>query len=108
MGFNSGFKGLSGGENGHSRIEKDVEGSGHSLLDVTAGGSVANQISNLQLLLYEVRILTNRTSYFFFHGSTALVDQGLLAVVVSGSHSNTPHSVGLLWTSDRPVAETST
>ena len=27
---------------------------------------------------------------------------------VSRSHSDTPHSVGLLWTSDRPVAETST
>ena len=93
-----------------SRIGKAVEGSGHSLLDVTAGGSVENQISNLELLVYEVRILTNRTGYYFFfsHGSTALVDQGLLDVMVSGSHSNTPHSIGLLWTSDRPVAETST
>jgi hypothetical protein len=27
---------------------------------------------------------------------------------VSRSHSDTPHSVGLLWTGDRPVAETST
>jgi hypothetical protein len=27
---------------------------------------------------------------------------------VSRQQSNTPHSVGLLWTSDRPVAETST
>jgi len=26
----------------------------------------------------------------------------------SRSHSDTPHSVGLLWTSDRPEAETST
>jgi hypothetical protein len=33
---------------------------------------------------------------------------GLLIVKASRSHSNTPHSVGLLWTSDQPVAETST
>ena len=33
---------------------------------------------------------------------------GLLIVEVSRSHSDTPHSVGLLWTSGRPDAETST
>jgi hypothetical protein len=37
-----------------------------------------------------------------------LVDQGLLIVEASRSHSDTPHSVGLLWTSDRSDAETST
>jgi hypothetical protein len=37
-----------------------------------------------------------------------LVGQGLLIVEASWSHSDTPHSVGLLWTSDQPVAETST
>jgi hypothetical protein len=46
--------------------------------------------------------------FFFFHGSTALVDLGLLIVQVSISHSDTAHSVGLLWTSDQLVAETST
>ena len=30
-----------------------------------------------------------------------------LFVEVSGSYSDTPHSVGLLWTSDQPVAQTS-
>jgi len=35
------------------------------------------------------------------------VGQGLLIIEASGSHSDTPHSVGLLWTSDRPVAEIS-
>ena len=30
-----------------------------------------------------------------------LVGQGLLIVEVSRSHSDTPHSVGLLWTSDQ-------
>ena len=45
---------------------------------------------------------------FYFPGSTALVGQGLLIVEVPRSHSATPYSVGLLWTSDGPVAETST
>jgi len=36
------------------------------------------------------------------------VDQGLLTVEASRSHSHTPHSVGLHWTSDQPDAETST
>jgi hypothetical protein len=37
-----------------------------------------------------------------------LVCQGLLIIEASLWHSDTPHSVGLLWTSDRPDAETST
>ena len=32
--------------------------------------------------------------------------QGLLSIVASRSHSDTPHLVGLLWKSDRAVAET--
>ena len=36
------------------------------------------------------------------------VGQGLLITEDSWSHSDTPQSVGLLWTSDRPVAKTST
>ena len=39
----------------------------------------------------------------FCHGSTTLVGIGLLIVEVLKSHSDTPHSVSLLWTSDRPV-----
>jgi hypothetical protein len=38
----------------------------------------------------------------------SLVGQGLLRMEASRSHSDTPHSVGLLWTSDQPDAETST
>jgi len=45
---------------------------------------------------------------FFFHVSTALMGLGFLILEVSRSHSDTPQSVGLLWTSHRPVAETST
>ena len=44
----------------------------------------------------------------FFNRSTALAGLGLLAVKVPLSHSEPQHSVRLLWTSDRPVAETST
>jgi len=36
-----------------------------------------------------------------------LVGQGLLMIEASRSHSDTPHSVGLLWTSDQPDTETS-
>jgi hypothetical protein len=38
----------------------------------------------------------------FFHGSTALVGLGLLCGFPR-SHSDTPHSVGSLWTSDQPT-----
>jgi len=41
-------------------------------------------------------------------GSTALMDLGFRIVDVSRSHSGTPHSVGPLCMSDRPVAETPT
>jgi hypothetical protein len=37
-----------------------------------------------------------------------LVGKGLLIVEASRSHSDTSHSVGLLWTSDQPDAQTST
>jgi len=36
-----------------------------------------------------------------------LVGQDHLIFEAPGSHSDTPHSVGLLWTSDQPEAETS-
>jgi len=37
-----------------------------------------------------------------------LVSQGLLLIQTSRLHSGTTHSVGVLWTSNRPDAETST
>jgi hypothetical protein len=37
-----------------------------------------------------------------------LVGHGLLIIKASRSHSDTPHSLGLLWTSDQTDAETST
>ena len=45
---------------------------------------------------------------FFFYGLTALLGLGLLVDEVSRSHSYPPHSVGHFWTSDGPIAETST
>jgi hypothetical protein len=37
---------------------------------------------------------------FFFYGTTDASGPGTLIVEASRSHSDTPHSVGLLWTSD--------
>jgi hypothetical protein len=48
------------------------------------------------------------TSFFFPAAQQALVDQVLLITEASRSHSDTPHSVELLWTSDQPDAEIST
>ena len=44
----------------------------------------------------------------FFCGSTTLVEPVLPSAEVSRSHTGITHSVGILWTSYRPVAETST
>jgi hypothetical protein len=35
-----------------------------------------------------------------------LVGQGLLTLEATPSHSDTPHSLGLLWMSDQPDSET--
>ena len=43
-----------------------------------------------------------------FHVATAPVGLGLLIIEASRLHSDTPQSVGLLWTSDQSDAETST
>ena len=48
------------------------------------------------------------TIIFFPMAQQLLVGQGLLMIEGLRSHSDTPHSVGLLWKSDRPDAETST
>jgi hypothetical protein len=45
--------------------------------------------------------------FIFFVAQRPLVVQGLLIAEVSRSYSDTLHSVGLLWTSGQPVAETS-
>jgi len=45
---------------------------------------------------------------FFILARQPLIGHGLLIHEVSRSHSDAPQSVGLLWTSDQLVAETST
>jgi hypothetical protein len=50
---------------------------------------------------------TRSSSTFLSNVSTAVVGLGLLCEVPR-SHSDTSQSVGLLWTSDRPVTGTST
>jgi hypothetical protein len=69
-------------------------------------------------LYYRVKAITKQIkgvekgssvgSPIFLHGFTALVGQGLLIFELPLPHSGTPRSVGLLWTSDRTVAHTST
>jgi hypothetical protein len=46
--------------------------------------------------------------YEFLRDVTAEVDQDLSVVEFPRSHSDTPQSVGLLWTSDETGPETST
>ena len=46
--------------------------------------------------------------YFFSMAQQPLFGEGLLIIETSRSHSDTRHSIGLLWTSDQPDAKTST
>jgi len=55
-----------------------------------------------------INLCSEMQGFPFSHGATALVAQGLLIIEDSWSHSDTPHSVGRLWTRDQPDAETST
>jgi hypothetical protein len=43
----------------------------------------------------------------FFMAQKLLLDEGIFIIAALRSHSDTPHSVGSLWTSDQPDAETS-
>ena len=53
---------------------------------------------------------TRNRGNFFFMAPQPLMGQGPPPPIVEASlsHSDAPHSVGLLWTSDRPAKETST
>jgi hypothetical protein len=75
-----------------------------------------------QARIGQVRLVTlhTRTSLTHWNPSLAglasqnrtcmgtLMGQSLLIIDASWSHSDTPHSVGILWTSNQPVAESST
>jgi len=51
------------------------------------------------------KVVKHPVCVFFYYGATALVGQGVL-IEDSWSHSDTPHLVGLFWTSDQPDAKT--
>ena len=58
--------------------------------------------------LYPKLLLPRKYVFFFcFWRDNPPVGQGLLIHEVSRSHNDTLHSVGILWTSDQLVAETS-
>ena len=56
----------------------------------------------------DFHVVVHFTTHFFPRAQHLLVGQGSLIFSTSRPHSNTAHSVGLLWTSDQPDAETST
>jgi hypothetical protein len=53
-----------------------------------------------------VRLPANLLLHFPPMVQQSIVGQGLPKIEASRSISDTPHLVGLLWTSDRPTAET--
>ena len=82
----------------------------HQLLIVPAGKW--NSLYILRELCSECAVPSSRTprliTYCLFLARQPPVGDSLLNHEVSRSHNDAPQSVGLLWTSDHPVAETST
>ena len=62
------------------------------------------------LIFYFIRYMSwcVKNIFLFTMAQRPPVGQGLLIIEDSWSHSDTPHTVWLLWTSDRPVVQTST
>jgi hypothetical protein len=52
--------------------------------------------------------ISERVPAIFPTAKQSPLGQGLFIIKASHSHLDTPYSVGLLWTSDQPIAETST
>ena len=73
------------------------------------GPSDTNVAGNFQRSrgLYERLCCARWMDFSFFMARQPHWGLGFLIVEVSRSHSDTPHSVGLFWTSNRPVAEPS-
>ena len=59
-------------------------------------------------LLFFLFIINFNTYILFSMAQQPIVVQSLPIIEASQSHSDTPHAVGLLWTSAQPYAETST
>jgi len=62
---------------------------------------------NIQENLY-VFYVTKGKPKIFSIVQQSVTGQGLLTIETSRSHSDSSHSVGLLWTSDQPDVKTST
>ena len=58
------------------------------------------------VLCFDVAITWLSMPIFFFMVKQPLVSQGLLIIEALRSHSDTPHSLGLLWAREKPDAET--
>jgi hypothetical protein len=65
-------------------------------------------VSYFDLITSGSHIALRYTAFFSPMAQRPLGGLGLLIVETLRSHSDTAHSVGLLWTSDQPVAGTST
>ena len=76
--------------------------------------SICESVSQIMLVCTSLLFGWDRCSWFvlpfcanfFFYGVAAQVCHGILIREDSESQTDTPHSVALLWTRDRPVAET--
>jgi hypothetical protein len=73
------------------------------LLEISAVEDETNTLSYVQEQITQWHCMI-----FFSVVQQPLVGQDLLIIKASRSHSNTPHSVGLLWMSGQPNAETCT
>ena len=60
------------------------------------------------LLIFKILRFYNKLCFYLPRRNSPPVVQGPLFIEDSRSHSDIPHSVGLLWTSDQLVVETST
>jgi hypothetical protein len=58
------------------------------------------------LIVYTVNLRIGCVYIYFFHGLSPLVGISRRLLEASRLHSDTPNSVGLLWTSGQPDAET--
>jgi len=65
------------------------------------------QYANKGSTVYPTSQVCTTLLNILFMARQPLLGQGLLINESSRSYSDTPHSVGLLWTSDQPDAETS-
>jgi hypothetical protein len=71
-------------------------------------GLLKDKLYMMFLITLKINFKRNNFEIFAPMAQEPLVGHGLLMIEASRSHSDTPHSVGLLWRSDQPVAETST